>query len=661
MWGPLMFPIKFRKVLWLIIPLVFAAILTIAGCGMRQSKTGSLSSRIIDADGNAVQWAQVFSIFRESEKVYTGPDGGFYLAELPEGLNNIVILHQDYLLEERQIEVRSNETTFIESIRLDNSNAPNRISNVKVVRTASTSATISWNTYKNVACNIDYGTTRSYDKIFRESRPATEHEVVIDGLTPETLYHFRVQYIDEKAFTHYSFDYSFKTFKGDYPGPPGVVSLLPIQAVGKVQIEWQPATASSVVGYNVYRGVKDEDWQLLTEEPLSDRILNYEDNSAPGGRFVRYAITAVNEYIGESVKVLSETVFIPGTVSENVRITRLDSPVVLDSDILITAGATFEVESGVEFRIRDSDLSSAGYDEQRVEINVAGRLRLLGTEEAPIRFVPLNGSMARDHWAGIKIMTSETGISQLNHVKMSGCARYAIEVEAERVELDALSIAYSVNGLRLNRTREDLTLDSMNFNEISDIALKIESCRRIILRNSQMNAVKRGVVSEASSDENFLIIENLDMRSDLVGISGIIGQAKIKNALIVCPDGHGINIEKALHSSENYIDHCTIDAKNGIELASGSVVIENNIIVNRRDQGNIGINNTDFLVPSYNFNNIFGFTTRYQGCGPEFGGISTDPMFKAGNPFDYNLRPESPLNLQDRYGGEMGRYGTSRL
>lgn len=45
---------------------LFMALMT--GCGLRQSQTGSLSSRVVDADGDAVVNAQIYSLFAEKEK-----------------------------------------------------------------------------------------------------------------------------------------------------------------------------------------------------------------------------------------------------------------------------------------------------------------------------------------------------------------------------------------------------------------------------------------------------------------------------------------------------------------------------------------------------------------------------------------------------------------
>ncbi len=656
-----MFLISRQKSLAIALVTMLVALLFAPGCGLRSSQTGSLSSRIIDADGNAVMNAEVFSIFREAEKVYSSGDGGFYLSELPAGLNNIVILHPDYLIEERQIEIRSNETTVLETIRLDKSNAPHKISNISVIATTDTTATIRWLTYRSVICNVDYGTTRSYGQIFRETRSATEHEIQLTGLSPETLYHYRVQYIDDQGTSHYSYDYSFKTEPGYIPSTPQSVSVMPIKAAQTVEIVWEPATASSVIGYNIYRMEKGGDWLLLTSQPVESTVRSYSDNTANAGTFSQYAVVAVNEFIGESEKVISEMVFVPGVVNRSLSIDYLDSPVILNSDLLVAAGVTLTVGPGVIFRIGESDLAASGVDESRVEILVSGRLLLEGSAEKPVKFEPLNGGGRRDHWAGIKILSSDTGLSKFSHVEIGACSGYAIEVEARRVELDSLGFAYCENGLRLYGVRESIVLKDFRFDEISGTALKVEGCRQINLSNSKFNAVGNGIVFETTASEDRLIVAGVDINCYKSGISGIPGRSTLSNVLIVCPDGVGISYDNILHGAENYIDHCTIDAENGIEIGSGTIIIENNIVVNRYGKGNVGINNLSVLTPDYEFNNVYGFAEAYLGCGGGVGSTRVDPQFKGGNPFNYELLPESPLNLQDRYGSEQGRYGASKL
>lgn len=645
--------------------LLLALLLFVAGstgCGLRQSQTGSLSSRVIDVDGNAVVNAEVFSIFSEREKVLTGLDGGFYLSELPAGINNIVILHPDYALEERQIEIRSDDATVIDFIKLDRANAPHRISNVKVVSVASTSATIAWTTYRSVICNVDYGTSQFYGNLYRELRSSSEHTAILKDLSPETVYHFRVQYLDESSVSHYSYDFSFKTGDADRPFAASAIRLLPFSALGMIDIEWDAATSGQPAsGYNIYRQIKGGNWEKLNEAPIDARNRKYSDQTVTSGIFCRYAVTAVNNLAAESEMLVSDTVFVPGVINQSVVLSAADSPVKLYSDLIVAAGISLTVEAGTEFLISETDSFASGHDEQRVEILVHGRLAVLGSEAAPVVFAPLDGSGRRDHWAGIRILSSLSGVSEVSHAQMFGCSGFALDVSAINVRVANLSVAHSYHGLLLNGVREVIDLTSCSFSEIASVAVELRNCRRVSLTNSVLDRVHTGINSITNNADDQVIVRNTDINALNTGIRGLFGRSRIINVLIVCPDGTGINGLDAMNERDNYIDHVTIDAMRGIEINKGNFVIENCIVVNRSLNGITGIANNSELNPEYGFNNIFGFTAAYRGCLAGTGAMTIDPLFAGGNPFDYHLLAESTLKLEDRYGSEMGRYGTTRL
>ncbi len=641
---------------------IFLSLAGLTGCGLRQSQTGSLHSRIIDASGNAVVNAEVFSIFAEREKVFSGIDGGFYLSELPAGINNIVILHPDFALEERQIEIKSGESTVLDSIRLDRANAPNRISSVKVEKTASTSAEISWNTYKSVICNVEYGTTISYGSLIREQRPANEHRLVIADLLPETIYHFRVQYLDENNASYFSYDYSFKTAVADRPSAPAGLNIRQFNALGVVEVEWQPATSGfPAASYNLYRQVKGGDWLKINENSIDARAVSYADKAAVTGSFCRYAIKAVNDLGAESETTVSGMVFVPGVISQTTGLTQADSPVRLYSDLIVAAGASLIIEAGTEILVSETDSLAAGSDEQRIEITVQGRLEIRGTSEAPVVFAPLNGSGRRDHWAGIRILSSQTGVSDISHVKLFGCSGYALDVSALNTRISNLAISYSQHGLRLDGIREVMSLSECSFSEIASVALELKDCRRVTVENALFSEVHTGIVTSTDKNEDQVIIRDCDIYAASVGIRGVWGRNRVVRTLIVSHEGTGIICDNLLHSYDNYIDHVTIDAGNGILVKAGNVNIQNNIIVDRYQRGAVGIANLTLLTPGYGFNNVYGFAENYRGCSGSTGALSIDPKFAAGNPYDYRMLAESTLKLQDIYGSEMGRYGASRL
>jgi len=254
-----------------------------------------------------------------------------------------------------------------------------------------------------------------------------------------------------------------------------------------------------------------------------------------------------------------------------------------------------------------------------------------------------------------------TGVSEINNTQMFGCSGYALKVAADRIQITNLVITHSENGVSLAGLKDTLELQNCSFKEIAGVALKINKCRRVLVYDTEFSQVGMAIENFTDYADDQLMVYNTFIDCLQTGITGTFGKSKIYNVLIVAETGLAVKLEKLLNSRENFIDHCTIDAYNGILVEQGEVTIENNIVINRLQKGSVGINNSSFLAPEYDFNNVYGFNTAYQGCSAGVGAVQTDPKFVGGNPFDYNLAPDSTLRLQDYYGSEMGRYGSSRL
>src|SRR5262249_28469567 len=62
----------------------------------------------------------------------------------------------------------------------------------RVVQVDSMTATITWSTDTLSDSRVVYGTSTSYTDSVSDAAEATEHTIVLTGLTPRTLYHFRV-------------------------------------------------------------------------------------------------------------------------------------------------------------------------------------------------------------------------------------------------------------------------------------------------------------------------------------------------------------------------------------------------------------------------------------------------------------------------------------
>jgi hypothetical protein len=74
-----------------------------------------------------------------------------------------------------------------------------------------TSATIYWNTADSGYSKVDYGTTPTYDRTALLSELHITHRITLDGLDPDTTYHYKVTTVDNYGKSRSSDDRTFKT------------------------------------------------------------------------------------------------------------------------------------------------------------------------------------------------------------------------------------------------------------------------------------------------------------------------------------------------------------------------------------------------------------------------------------------------------------------
>src|SRR5215467_10050680 len=80
--------------------------------------------------------------------------------------------------------------------------------------------TITWSTNRPADSQVEYGVTTSYGNVVSLARLDTSHLMDLFGLTPGTLYHYRVKSRDEAGNLATSGDLTFTTKSGS-PPPPG--------------------------------------------------------------------------------------------------------------------------------------------------------------------------------------------------------------------------------------------------------------------------------------------------------------------------------------------------------------------------------------------------------------------------------------------------------
>jgi len=89
---------------------------------------------------------------------------------------------------------------------------PPTISNVAAVNVGSSAATIMWTTDERSDSQVEYGTTSAYgNSTLLDVSLVTSHSVTLTGLSPSTLYHYRVRSRDAAGNLAVSGDFTFTT------------------------------------------------------------------------------------------------------------------------------------------------------------------------------------------------------------------------------------------------------------------------------------------------------------------------------------------------------------------------------------------------------------------------------------------------------------------
>ena len=85
------------------------------------------------------------------------------------------------------------------------------VSNIQVIDARGNSAIIAWETDESATSFVEYGTDADYGNTFGQWTYGTSHSVILENLTSETIYHFRVLSSDESGNLGESEDQVFTT------------------------------------------------------------------------------------------------------------------------------------------------------------------------------------------------------------------------------------------------------------------------------------------------------------------------------------------------------------------------------------------------------------------------------------------------------------------
>lgn len=115
-------------------------------------------------------------------------------------------------------------TNFAINIVLPPDSTPPLISGIGTSNLTDTSVIIKWLTDENANTTVDYGTTAAYGTTVSNATMLLNHAISLPGLTPATLYHYRVRSRNTTGLQTNSVDLTFTS------NPPGVVNDVIVEA-----------------------------------------------------------------------------------------------------------------------------------------------------------------------------------------------------------------------------------------------------------------------------------------------------------------------------------------------------------------------------------------------------------------------------------------------
>ncbi|HTK04833.1 MAG TPA: fibronectin type III domain-containing protein [Candidatus Eisenbacteria bacterium] len=173
----------------------------------------------------------------------------------------------------RSADSSSNEATSSDGTFTTLDTTPPAISNVQSSGITTTAATITWTTDENSDSVVEYGTTVSYGSTQSNASMVTSHSIGLTGLTPSTLYHFRVKSKDAANNQATSGDFTFTTLTPPDTTAPVISNIQVINiAATSATVTWdtnEPATSFVDYGLTVGYGSTAGNGTLVTSHSVN--------------------------------------------------------------------------------------------------------------------------------------------------------------------------------------------------------------------------------------------------------------------------------------------------------------------------------------------------------------------------------------------------------
>lgn len=207
---------------------------------------------------------------------------------------NYKLLHSDCTLGPTITSIKLAMGEAVTLMKVDGITPPDTtapvISNVNPTNVTSSSATINWTMNEAATSSLDYGTTASYGTCVAAPGTSTTQSIVLTGLSPSTVYHYRITATDAATNKTVGTDFTFTTTQTGVLPATRFPSTLNYQALNPIPVpqtdaDWQfeMTHLDMAYGSNHLDGLRQKgsniyllQYLLLHYLPLSDTTI-YSD------------------------------------------------------------------------------------------------------------------------------------------------------------------------------------------------------------------------------------------------------------------------------------------------------------------------------------------------------------------------------------------------
>lgn len=164
---------------------------------------------------------------------------------------------------------------------------PPTISNATATSITNTSANIEWNLSEGATGQVDYGTTTSYGSSSPvETDYLTFHRQSLSGLTPNTVYNYRIKSRDQAGNLTTSTNFTFRTTGGTSPTPTATLTptKTPTPLPNSTLLRFNSVKLHGIGrgGDNTNPNLNGNLTPLRTSRALNVELIDSNGNSIPG-------------------------------------------------------------------------------------------------------------------------------------------------------------------------------------------------------------------------------------------------------------------------------------------------------------------------------------------------------------------------------------------